>query len=209
MKYTSPMYGGSFKQKFGWYINQEYYKLGIDPHAVTWKCNALPSECTPEIFDLINRIKKLVDSSEHEQYSESIFRVKKEIDEVIENSVREQLGYPKIGESWISETILFHIVQELYPNAEVIRHHRPAWLEGLELDIYIPSEKIGFEYQGLQHFKAVKHWGGEEQLKKQQEHDIRKKRICDRLGICLICINYDEELSSEYIQKRILSVKFN
>ena len=89
----------------------------------------------------------------------------REFQNAIENLVREQIGYPKIGDAWVSETMLYHIVEEIYPDTEIIRHHRPNWLEGLELDIYIPSKKLAFEYQGLQHFQAVEHWGGKEKLK--------------------------------------------
>lgn len=125
----------------------------------------------------------------------------------IENSVRERMGYPKIGDAWISETILFHIIEELYPDTEIIRHHRPKWLDGLELDVYVPSEKIAFEYQGIQHFKAIKHWGGDEKLLIQKEHDIRKKLICKERGIRLFCINYDEELTNDYVREMIENEK--
>ena len=75
--------------------------------------------------------------------------------------------------------------------------------KGYELDIYIPSKKLAFEYQGLQHFQAVEHWGGKAKLEIQKEHDSRKKRVCEEEGIHLICINYDEELTNDYIRKRI------
>ena len=133
-----------------------------------------------------------------------LYKLQREFQNAIENLVREQFGYPKIGDAWVSETMLFHIVEEIYPDVEIIRHHRPNWLEGLELDIYIPSIKLAFEYQGLQHFQAVEHWGGKEKLEVQKEHDSRKKRICKEKGVRLICVNYDEELTNEYIRKRIM-----
>ena len=132
-----------------------------------------------------------------------LMKVRREYDNAIENSVREEMGYPKIGDAWVSETMLYHIVEEIYPNIEIIRHHRPHWLEGLELDIYIPSKDLAFEYQGLQHFQSVEHWGGQEKLEIQKEHDRRKKQICEEKGVCLICINYDEELTNDYVRKRI------
>jgi len=33
-----------------------------------------------------------------------------------------------------------------------LRHYRPDFLQGLELDIFIDELKIGMEYQGIQHF---------------------------------------------------------
>ena len=200
MKYCHPMYGGLFKQKFGWYIKQEEFRLGIDPYQIR-ELNVLPEECTPEFYDYIQRLAYLIN---HNNGMEGeIDKLRREFQNAIENLVRKQVGYPMIGDAWVSETMLYHIIEEIYPNVEILRHYRPKWLEGLELDIYIPNKKLAFEYQGLQHFQAVEHWGGKEKLKIQKEHDERKKRICEEKGIYLICINYDEELTNDYIRKRI------
>ena len=189
LTYCHPMYGGQFMQHYGWYVRQEYFRLGIDPYQIH-KANVLPEECTPELYDSILRVSKSPD-----EY--------KRIDRTIENSVREQLGYRKVGDSWISETIMFQIIKAIFPEQKILRHYRPKWLCGLELDVYVPDEHIGFEYQGIQHFVAVEHWGGKEQLIKQQEHDARKKELCKENGVVLICINYNESLSSELIISRI------
>ena len=189
LTYCHPMYGGQFKQHYGWYIRQEYFRLGIDPSQLI-KANVLPEECTPELYDNIIRI------------SNSSDRIK-DIDRIIENSVREQLGFRKVGEAWISETIMFEIIKAVFPGKEVLRHYRPKWLCGLELDAYVSEEKIGFEYQGIQHFIAVEHWGGKDQLIKQQEHDARKKKLCQEKGVDLIYINYNESLSNDLIIGKI------
>lgn len=200
LKYCHPMYGGLFKQRFGWYIKQEELKLGIDPYHIR-ELNILPEQCTPAFYDYVQRLAQLM---KHDTIAGSeLTKLQRTFQNALENLVREQIGYPKIGDAWVSETMLYHIVEEIYPNIEIIRHHRPSWLEGLELDIYIPSKNLAFEYQGLQHFQAVEHWGGEAKLEIQKEHDRRKKRICEEKGILLICINYDEELTNDYIRKRI------
>lgn len=120
-----------------------------------------------------------------------------------ENLLRVELGVPKIGEGWINETIMFNMVEKLFENYECERHFRPQWLEGLEIDIYIPELKIGFEYNGIQHYKAVKHWGGEEQLIKQRKNDKRKKAICKKNDVELIVIKYNEDLSEDLLINRI------
>lgn len=202
--YCHPMYGGKFKQHYGWYINQEYYNLGID-QSLFDKMYVLPEECTPELYDTVQRINYLISEQKYpDEYYTEISELRNSIHRAIENSVREQLGFRKIGDAWVSETMLFNIVKGLYPNEEIIRHHRPQWLEGLELDIYLPNLNIGLEYQGIQHFQAIEHWGGQDQLNKQQEHDSRKKKICKELGVRLVCINYDEPMSAEYISMRIM-----
>ena len=202
-KYCLPMYGGSFKQHYGWYIEQEYYRLGVDRYILN-NANVQLEEGNPELIDILLRINEQLSTEEYSKdNSDQIYSLHKQLYNAMENSVREQLGFKKIGDAWVSETILYNIVQELYPSYEILRHHRPVWLEGLELDVYIPDLKLGFEYQGIQHFKAVKHWGGEKQLEKQKEHDERKLRLCGEHGVSLICINYDEPLNKEYIQSKI------
>lgn len=202
--YCHPMYGGKFKQHYGWFINQEYYKLGID-YSIFGKINVLPEECTPEIYDLAIRINERIDTSEN-AYDDESQNLKNELNKAIENIVRRQFGYREIGYAWVSETMLFNIVERLCPEEEIVRHFRPKWLEGLELDIYLPNRKIGIEYQGIQHFIAVEHWGGQKQLEKQKEHDARKKMICTELGVRLICVNYDEPLTEDHIAIRLKEV---
>lgn len=196
--YCDPVYGGNFKQHYGWYINQEYYLLGLNNFRLT-DIDSITEELSPDIYDEIKRL------AEYDSHSGKNYISDDNLNRILENSVREKMGYRRIGEGWVSETILFHIVESLYPNEEIVRHYRPEWLDGLELDIYIPNKKIAFEYQGLQHFKAVDHWGGEKQLKKQKDHDARKKMICENLGIELFCVDYDEPLDSDYIKKKIES----
>ena len=55
-----------------------------------------------------------------------------------------------------------------------------------ELDIYIPSLKLAFEYQGAQHERQI-HRGD---FKRQVERDEEKKKLCELHGITLICVPY-------------------
>ena len=48
------------------------------------------------------------------------------------------------------------------------------------------------EYDGVQHFKSVEKWGGEEQLKIQQERDQRKNEYCKEHNIPLLRIPYTD-----------------
>ena len=61
------------------------------------------------------------------------------------------------------------------------------------------------EYDGIQHFKIVEKWGGEEKLKTQQERDKRKDEYCKKKGIPLIRIPYTDfkVLDEEYLLSRI------
>jgi hypothetical protein len=121
----------------------------------------------------------------------------------IENDLREHFGYPRIGERWLTETKLYKIVSTLLPDYKVIRHYRGPELERLELDIWIPELKIGIEYQGEQHYRVIKHWGGEEGLKKRIENDQKKKQLCKKLGYHLIEIKYNEEINQKLIKEKL------
>lgn len=46
------------------------------------------------------------------------------------------------------------------------------------MDIYIPSIKVGIEFQGEQHFKPINYFGGEKSFKLILERDRRKRQIC-------------------------------
>lgn len=73
----------------------------------------------------------------------------------------------------------------------------------LELDIFIPSINLGIEYQGEQHFKPNKCWGGEVALKSLQERDLEKEKLCKKHAINLIKFNYYEEINEDIIFERI------
>jgi hypothetical protein len=122
---------------------------------------------------------------------------------IIESEVRQKFGHKKVGEAWTSETILYNIVCSLFPGARIYRHYRPDFLQGLELDIFIDDFKLAIEYQGIQHFEPIEHWGGERSLRELEERDKQKKRICDSLRIRLIYFTYDEDLSNDLVFSKL------
>ena len=129
----------------------------------------------------------------------------KAVSEDISNTIRKKLGYPLIGEKHQGETQLYYAIKDILSDDFIIkRHYRPEWLDGLEIDIYIENLKIGFEYQGQQHYIPVKHWGGKKKLSVQQEHDKRKKEICNNLGVILYEIRYDEKYDKETLKKLLM-----
>lgn len=106
-----------------------------------------------------------------------------------EGLYREYKGIPQKGEGWISETMLYHKVSNYYKSYEVIQHGRPKWLGKQHLDIYFPKENIGIEYQGIQHYKPVEYFGGEEGFAKNLERDARKRRLCEENACQLIFVD--------------------
>jgi hypothetical protein len=110
------------------------------------------------------------------------------------NNIRDKNGLPKIGEGWISETKLYYQLKNHYTSHKVQQHSRPDWLKPQHLDIYFPELNIGVEYQGQQHFQSIEFFGGEEGLKKTQERDKRKKKICKQNECPLIYVYPDYDI---------------
>ena len=54
------------------------------------------------------------------------------------------------------------------------------------LDFYLPEYKVAIECHGLQHFKSIDLFGGDEFFKLTQERDREKKRLCDKHGIQIL-----------------------
>lgn len=209
LKYCHPMYGVLFKQKYGWYINQKFFELGIDKSQIA-NNNVLKEECPPQLYDEIVNYNKLCSQRSkgiiNEELVKAISLYRKGIEDTVEDIIRVELGFSKIGESWTSEVVMFNIVEGIYPEYNAKRHHRPKWLEGLEIDIFIPEINIGFEYQGIQHYQPIEHWGGAKQLAKQQRHDKKKKELCKKHGVDLIIVDYNEELSTDYIKRKVMNL---
>jgi len=97
---------------------------------------------------------------------------------VAENRLRDANGVPRVGEGWISETELFNLIRDSFPDVTVEHHGRPGWLGRQHLDVWIPEWRIAVEYHGDQHFRPVEFFGGEAAFIANQERDRRKERLC-------------------------------
>lgn len=78
----------------------------------------------------------------------------------------------------------------------------------LSFDFYLPKEKIAIEFDGIQHFKPVHYFGGEDSLIKQQCNDAIKTNYCNEHDIKLLRIPYTEyDNINEILNKEIIGVK--
>jgi len=118
-----------------------------------------------------------------------------------ENLLRENHNLPRIGEGWVSEMQLYNLVKTVFPEAE--NHATPEWLKPLHLDVFVPSKKLAFEYQGKQHFEPVDFFGGEKAFKHTQKRDQKKKLECRLNGVALIEWRYDEPINSEVLEAKL------
>jgi hypothetical protein len=182
------MYETQFNQYHGWYTRQASLRAGFWNLYFT---SENTSNVDPHLLDLRARAA----AGERE----AVTRWRR----VFQDEARTEFGYRKVGQGFVSETQLAMIIGSLLPEEVIVRHHRPDWLDGLELDIWIPGLKLGVEYQGQQHYKAIKAWGGERALLALQQRDARKARMCCELGVSLVEVRYTEPLTLEHIRSRL------
>lgn len=124
----------------------------------------------------------------------------KQLSKDAENLAREEMGVPKIGEGWVSETQLFKKLQHEFSSSLVIQHGQPTWLGRQHYDIWFPHWKVAVEYHGKQHFEPVEFFGGEEAFRKTVERDKRKISLSKRHGVKLFVVTEDDDIS-ELIHK--------
>lgn len=211
LSYCVPMYGSVFVLNYGWYINKQSYEYGVRPISF----NILEDICPDEIFEHLDGGKTaffkkynsmsvtdlILAQANNSEFQKETRKIKK----VIENEVRVKFGFKNVGEAWATETLLYHLVCQIFPTERVVRHYRPEFLEYLELDVFIPKLKIGIEYQGIQHFKPVDHWGGEKSFKQVVKRDARKKKLCLENDIKLIYFYHNEEISEELVKNKLIN----
>ena len=73
----------------------------------------------------------------------------------------------------------------------------------LSYDFFIPTQSILIEYQGVQHYRPVNHFGGKPKFKVQQKHDKMKSDYAKTHNYKLIAVPYTEDTFSK-IKKYLL-----
>jgi very-short-patch-repair endonuclease len=74
----------------------------------------------------------------------------------------------------------------------------------LHFDFYLPQKSLLIEYDGQQHFKPIKFFGGENNFKIGQNNDKIKNNFAKDNNIDLLRIKYDQINNIEQILKNIL-----
>ena len=217
-----------FMQHFGWYVKQSHLSFGInwlspflrdqcpkdlldllvpDPWEMQAKLNACAQKHGYRIFPMARLPLEFRADPDEERDTRSTLhsleRVKREVEVEIENRLRGHLGFPRMGDTRNHETLLFLIAKGIFPDSDIIRNARPKFLNGLTLDVYIPHLSLAFEYQGIQHFRPLRHLGGDKQFLEVRKRDKRKLELCRTEGIRLIYFDQSDKMTESHIQKRI------
>lgn len=112
-----------------------------------------------------------------------------------ENTAREEMGLPGVGEGWVAETQLYYELCRAFSSTEVIHHARPAWLGKQHLDVFIPEYEVAIEYQGTQHDQPVEYFGGLEAFHATRKRDQTKMHLCDVNSVHLIYVREGYDLA--------------
>lgn len=102
---------------------------------------------------------------------------------------------------WKSEKKLFDLVYSEYP--DTLFQYRPSWLAPQNLDIFVPSLKLGIEFQGIQHYEQVDFFGGPESLEKRRKLDEKKRLLCKNNGIILLEWHYQDTITKTVLKRKL------
>jgi len=95
--------------------------------------------------------------------------------------------FPILENSSIKEKELLNFIKSIY-----IGEILTSWRDGLEIDIYLPQLKLGFEFNGL-------YWHSDERLDKN--YHLNKTILAEKYGIRLIHIFDDDWINKNTIIK--------
>lgn len=104
------------------------------------------------------------------------------------------------------EKMIQDVLDELNITYEIQKYFKDCGNKNqwLPFDFYIPSLNLLLEYDGIQHFKPVKYFGGMNKLKDQQRRDKVKNDYAKEKGISLLRIPYN--LKDSYVKNKLKNI---
>jgi hypothetical protein len=181
LKHTLKYY--SFEGKF----DNDYYETDMD------KIKNIPSSTFEEI---------------EEKYNEVMMKREKEIkkrrERFFPSNVKKNKRKTPI-QSKGSLEVLKVLKEILGDDIEIKEEYKFTTNRLFRLDFYFEfnDRKIGVEYQGIQHFKPIKFFGGMRTYLKGKYWDMEKKELCDYHDIELIYFYYDEPITKELVSEKL------
>ena len=88
-----------------------------------------------------------------------------------------------------------------------IGYCRQYKIDNYKVDFYLPNSNIIIEFNGIQHYEPVEHFGGKEKFIQQQYRDKYIQDYCIQKNIKLIEISYLDYEQIENILMKEVGVK--
>ena len=135
-----------------------------------------------------------------DQYTDVLIGCKKEKHGFFTQTPRDHKrgsGCPKCNQSR-GERMIFNWLLE--NEIECIPQHTFSDLKYksfLRCDFFVPDYNLVIEYNGIQHYKPIKHFGGMESLMDTKARDKTKEDYCLDNDIAFEIIKYDEDIVLE------------
>lgn len=104
--------------------------------------------------------------------------------------------------------LLARLIQEMYPGLEVLENAEIAGLDNVEtggrlqVDLYVPDQKLAIEFQGHQHAGPTERYPSVEEFRARRKRDLIKRGLCQEKGIELISL-WPQDLSSDGIARAL------
>ena len=97
---------------------------------------------------------------------------------------------------------MMSLLKKMFPHYTIKQEYHIG--EKLRLDAYIKELNIGFEYDGIQHFRYTPQWHcSKAGFIRAQERDDRKNILCIRQRITLIRVKYNEDLTEVLLWNKL------
>jgi len=106
-----------------------------------------------------------------------------------------------------SQKLLYNYIKDIFPEQSVEYNYLHSSFQpksNIQLDIFIPSLSLAFEYNGEYHYKSIPMFSSHLLVQKRDE---RKKLICGDDGITLIVIPYSWDRTLETTASIILATR--
>lgn len=87
-----------------------------------------------------------------------------------------------------------------------IEFRPPESLTRHRYDFYLPSHRLLIEFHGIQHYKAIPFFGGEEALKETKFRDVYKRSFAKSAGYRYVVFNYRQpkHMTGEDFERLVL-----
>jgi len=119
--------------------------------------------------------------------------------EITPNAILRGVGCPGCKQSKGKEIILNYLKENNIKFEPQYTFNGCKNKQVLHFDFYLPELNMCVEYDGIQHYKSVEHFGGEERLKYTKQNDKIKNKYCKENDIKMLRIAYTQFKNIENI----------